>query len=249
MRIDKNKCAGCGQCSANCALGGIAARRRDPESGKFYYQIDEDECVDCGVCLRAGVCTTDALFMPECDYPRSLRSQFSDPLVVHPKTNVPGRGTEEMKTIEVTGRVTYGQVGIACEMGRPAVGARFTEVEKVAMALAKLDQVEFEPDNPCTKVMEDPHKGTFKEEVKNEKVLSAIIEMVVPTEKAKDVLNTIREVAKTVNCPFSVDLFARLEKDGTLPTTKILEEIGWEPAPNVKMNTGLGRPLSKEALR
>ncbi len=248
MRIDKNKCAGCGQCSANCALGGIAVRRRDPESGKFYYQINEDECVDCGVCLRANVCTTDALFMPEYDYPRVLRSQFSDPLVVHPKTNVPGRGTEEMKTIEVTGRVTHGQVGIACEMGRPAVGARFSEVEKVAMALARLG-VEFEPDNPCTKVMEDPSKGTFKAEVMNEKVLSAIIELVVPLEKAKEVLLTIREVAKTVHCPFSVDLFSRLDKNGRLPTDAILEEIGWEPAPNIKLNTGLGRPLSKEALQ
>ncbi len=248
MRIDKNTCAGCGQCSDNCALGGIASRRRDPESGKFYYQINEDECVDCGVCLRSGVCTTDALYMPEYEYPRTLRSQFSDPLVVHPKTNVPGRGTEEMKTIEVTGRVARGQVGIACEMGRPAVGARFTEVEKVAMALAKLG-VEFEPANPCTQVMADPRKGIMKEEVKNEKVLSAIIEMVVPIEQAKDVLLTIRDVAAQVNCPFSVDLFSRLDKDGSLPTEKILEEIGWEPAPNVKLNTGLGRPLSKEALQ
>lgn len=248
MRIDRNTCAGCGQCVDNCALGGVAVRRRDPESGTFYYQINEDDCVDCGVCLRAGVCSTGALFMPEYDYPRLLRSQFSDPLVVHPKTNVPGRGTEEMKTIEVTGRVTRGQVGIACEMGRPAVGARFTEVEKVAMALAKLG-VEFEPDNPCTKVMDDPHKGTVKEEVKNEKVLSAIIELVVPVERAGEVLKTIREVSSQVKCPFSVDVFSRVDKDGTLPTEKILADIGWEPAPNVKLNTGLGRPLSKEALQ
>ena len=248
MRIDRIKCAGCGQCSANCALGGVAARRREPDTGRFYYQINEDDCVDCGVCLRANVCSADALHMPEYDYPRILRSQFSDPLVVHPKTNVPGRGTEEMKTIEVTGRISRGQVGIACEMGRPAVGARFSEVEKVTMALAAIG-VEFEAANPCTQVMADPHKGIMKEEVKNEKVLSAIIEMLVPFEQAGEVLSTIREVSKQVNCPFSVDLICPLEKDGSAPTLDLLKELNWEPAPNIKMNTGLGRPLAKEALQ
>lgn len=245
MRIDRYTCAGCGQCSTHCALGGVAARRRDPDTGRIYYQINEDECVDCGVCLRAKVCTTGALFMPEYAYPRLLRSQFSDPLVVHPKTNVPGRGTEEMKTIEVTGRIVRGQVGIACEMGRPAVGARFTEVEKVSMALAAIG-VEFEPQNPCTQVMDDPTRGTMREEVKNEKVLSAIIEMVVPFAKAKEVLHTIRAVSTGVNCPFSVDLICPLEADGSAPTINLLRELDWEPAPNIKLNTGLGRPLFTE---
>ncbi len=246
MRIDENKCAGCGQCSEFCALGICMTRRKNPDTGRYYYQINEDECVDCGVCYRSGACSTGAIFMPDYEYPRTLRQQFSDPLVVHPKTNVPGRGTEEMKTIEITGRVPRGYCGIACEMGRPSVGARFSEVEKVAMALAKLN-VEFEPVNPCTMVMENPHIGTFKDEVKNEKVLSAIIEMVVKIEEAPAILNTIREVSSIVKCPFSVDFFAPLEPDGTPPTLKVLEDINWTPAPNIKMNTGLGRPLAKNA--
>ena len=143
MRIEKHKCAGCGQCTEYCTLGNISARRRDEKSGRLYYEIDEDECVDCGVCLRADVCQTDALFMPKYEWPRTVRANFSDPLVEHPETKVPGRGTEEMKTNEVTGRIKPGHVGIACEMGRPAVGARFHDTQKVAMALAKLG-VEFE---------------------------------------------------------------------------------------------------------
>jgi Pyruvate/2-oxoacid:ferredoxin oxidoreductase delta subunit len=245
LRIDKEKCAGCGQCGEYCTIGNITSRRRDARTGRVYYEIDEDECVDCGVCLRAGVCSTEALHMPDYDYPRVLRSQFSDPLVVHPKTNVPGRGTEEMKTIEVTGRIKRGFVGIACEMGRPTVGARFADVEKVAMALAKLG-VEFEPANPCTQVMADPKKGTIKDEVKNEKVLSAIIEMVVPLAEAKAVLATIREVAGEVGCVFSVDLICPLTEDGSVPTVAILEELGWQVPPNGKVNNGLGRPLAAE---
>jgi NAD-dependent dihydropyrimidine dehydrogenase PreA subunit len=243
MRIDKTKCAGCGQCTEFCSLGNISFRRRDEATGRLYYEINEDECVDCGVCLRAGVCGTEALYMPDYDYPRVLRGQFSDPLVVHPKTNVPGRGTEEMKTIEVTGRIKRGQVGIACEMGRPGVGARFYDVEKVAMALAAIG-VEFEPANPCTQVMDDPAKGTVKPEVKNEKVLSAIIEMVVPLAEAEAVLTTIRRVAGDVSCVFSVDLICPLAEDGTVPTVGLLEKINWPVPPNGKMNNGLGRPLA-----
>lgn len=245
MRIDKDKCAGCGQCVEYCTLGNISSRRRDPANAKIYYEINEDECVDCSVCLKAGVCTTDALYMPEYEWPRILRSQFSDPMVVHPKTNVPGRGTEEMKTNEVTGRIQRGFVGISCEMGRPAVGARFYDVEKVAMALARLE-VQFESSNPCTQIMADPYKGVFKDEVRNEKVLSAIIEMIVPVEKATMVLATIREVAAEVDCVFSVDLISLIDEDLTYPATNILKKLNWTARPNGKINTGLGRPLFKE---
>ena len=245
MRIDKDKCAGCGQCVEYCTLGNIASRRRDPVNAKIYYEICEDECVDCSVCLKAGVCSNDAIYVPDYDYPRVLRAQFSDPMLVHPKTNVPGRGTEEMKTNEVTGRIKPGFVGISCEMGRPAVGTRFSDVEKVAMALAKLG-VEFEPANPCTQVMADPRMGVFKDEVKNEKVLSAIIEMIVPVSKATELLATIREVAPTVDCVFSVDLITIINKDLSYPATEILAALNWTARPNGKLNTGLGRPLAGE---
>jgi ferredoxin len=246
VRIDKDKCAGCGTCTEYCTIGPIAFRKRDEKTGRIYYEIDEDECVDCGVCLRANVCSTQALHMPDYQYPRNLRGLFSDPLTVFPNTGVAGRGTEEIKTAEVTGRIKPGHVAIACEMGRPAVGARFYDVEKVAMALAKLG-VEFEACNPCTQVMADPTTGVFKDEVRNEKVLSAIIEMLVPIDKAQDVLETIRTAAAKVDCPFCVDLVCRVDDDGAIPSLAILEALSWTPMPNIKMNTGLGRPLAKEA--
>jgi NAD-dependent dihydropyrimidine dehydrogenase PreA subunit len=245
MRIDKSKCAGCGQCIEYCTIGNISACRRDAKTGQLYYEIDEDECVDCGVCLRAKVCETGALFMPKYQWPRTIRANFSDPLVEHPETGVAGRGTEEMKTNEVTGRIKRGFVGIACEMGRPAVGARFRDTQKVAMALAKLG-VEFEPHNPCTTLMADPKTGRFKEEVLNEKVLSTIIEMIVETDKAPEVLKTIRQVASELDCVFSVDLISHVNKDGSVAGKSIVDSIGWPVAPNGKLNTGLGRPLARE---
>lgn len=245
MRIDKHKCAACGQCTEYCTLGNIAMCRRDEASGRLYYEINEEECVDCGVCLRAGVCQTDALFMPKYEWPRTVRANFSDPLIEHPETKVAGRGTEEMKTNEVTGRIKRGFVGIACEMGRPAVGARFYDTQKVAMALAKLG-VEFEPQNPCTSLMADPKTGRFKTEVLNEKVLSAIIEMIVPIEKAADVLKVIREVSGEIGCVFSAALISRFNPDESIPVIPIMKSLDWPLSPNGKLNTGLGRPLARE---
>jgi len=244
MRINKEKCVACGQCIQFCTLGDISACKRDERTGRLYFEIDEDECVDCGVCLRANVCGVDALYMPEYEYPRTIRSNFSDPLVEHPLTKVPGRGTEEIKTNEVTGRIKRGFVGIACEMGRPAVGARFYDIEKVAMRLAKLG-VGFEAENPCTGLMADKTTGRFKPEVLNEKVLSAIIEMLVPIEQAEAVLTAIREVASEVDCVFSVDLIARFEPDGSIPTIPILKKLNWPVPPNGKVNNGMGRPLAE----
>ena len=243
MRINQAKCAGCGQCTEVCPLGTITSRRRNTGNSKLYYEIDEEECVDCGVCLRSGICSADALIMPNYQWPRTVRAAFSDPTVEHRETKVAGRGTEEVKTNEVTGRIRRGFVGISCEMGRPSMGARFTDIEKVAVALARLG-VEFEPNNPCTKLMEDPGKGTFKYEVKQEKVLSAIIEMLVSLEEMPRILEEIRKIEKQVDCVFSVDLITVLEEGNRIPTLPILFEMGWPVRPNGKMNTGLGRPLA-----
>jgi len=58
--------------------------------------------------------------------------------------------------------------------------------------------------------------GRFKEEVLNEKVLSTIIEMIVETDKAPEVLKTIRQVASELDCVFSVDLISHVNKDGSV---------------------------------
>ena len=96
MRIHSEKCVGCGRCADYCMLQCIS------KNGN-RFQINEEECVDCGVCLRAGVCAKDAIYMPEENYryPRAVRMQFSDPGVQHPALKAWGRGTEEAKTNDV----------------------------------------------------------------------------------------------------------------------------------------------------
>ena len=56
-------------------------------------------------------------------YPRIIRAIFSDPTIRHESTGVSGRGTEEMKTNDVTNNFVEGKIGFSIELGRPGVGA------------------------------------------------------------------------------------------------------------------------------
>ena len=69
------------------------------------------------------VCPTAAFEPDELAWPRVVRRAFSDPRVPHESTGVQGRGTEEVKTNDVSGRVKVGEVGFTIEFGRPGVGA------------------------------------------------------------------------------------------------------------------------------
>ncbi|MFZ7101561.1 MAG: DUF362 domain-containing protein [Peptococcaceae bacterium] len=238
MYIEQDLCRQCQACIPYCPVGAIME-----QDGKV--EIDLAECVECEICTNAGVCPADALKMQELAWPRILRSQFSNPLVTHPDTGVPGRGTEEMKTNEVTGRFKRGIAGMAVEMGRPGTGTRFADVEKVAMAMAG-ENVHFEPHNPVTWLMEDQETGKIRDDVKNVKVLSAIIEFDLPQEKIKPVLERLQTVIPEIDTVFSLDLACRLEEDGCNPAIERAEEAGFRCTFNGKTNVGLGRPLAKE---
>jgi predicted molibdopterin-dependent oxidoreductase YjgC len=203
--------------------------------------IDLDECVECGVCIKAGVCPTESLaHEATLSEGRQLRKTFSDPWVTHPSTNVLGRGTEEMKTNEVTNRFGKGVCGMAAELGRPGIGTRFTDVEKVAKACAACG-VEFEPCNPVTALMTDKSKGTIKPEFLNEKVLSAIVEFICPNEKVVPVLQAVKKVSGELDTVFSLEVCCLVDDDGTFPMYELIAKAGFTPSLNGKTNIGLGR--------
>jgi NAD-dependent dihydropyrimidine dehydrogenase PreA subunit len=240
MRIDENKCTGCLKCVPYCPMAAIAK-----VPGRRLATIDEDECVECGVCLRASVCSSEALYQQELEWPRALRATFSDPRTEHKETGVPGRGTEEMKTNDVTGRFAPGRVGMAAELGRPGTGARFYDVEKVAMAIAGLG-LALEPKNPVTMLMPDPTTGKIREDALNEKVLSAIVEFDAELEQVPTIVATLNEVAKEVDTVFSVDLISLVDPDGTIPVEKLdWASLSRKLSINGKFNLGMGRPRAK----
>jgi hypothetical protein len=207
--------------------------------------INDDECVECGVCFRSKVCPVDAFEEEVHSWPRSIRAAFSNPRLVHKETRVPGRGTEEAKTNDVTGQFRKGFVGVTTEMGRPGVGARFYDVEKVAQALARAG-VEFAPNNPVTYLMVDRKTGNLNKEIINEKVCSAMIESTTSIENLPKVINELKEVAPQIETVFSLTISSRLDDDGTAPCEKILKDLEVPFYINGKTNVGLGRPLFEE---
>lgn len=76
MKINKEKCIACKACHPYCPLGVISFVRWED---KKKSEVDQSDCVECGACLRSGVCPTDAIFMPELEWPREIRPQFSNP--------------------------------------------------------------------------------------------------------------------------------------------------------------------------
>ena len=237
MKIDSTKCAGCMECADFCPMDCIAEH-------EGAARIDEDECVECGVCLRAGVCPNDALYVPEesLRYPRLIRAQFSDPGVPHPVTNQGGRGTEEMKTNDVTGRFRRGEFGMALEFGRPGIGTRMTEIEKVLRVLVGM-HVELEENNPVYALLADPQTGRLKPEVRHEKVLSAILEFKIRDEQLEDVVRKLKPVLANVDTVVSWGVATRFAEDGTLPVRARLAALGVPARPNAKINMGMGRPI------
>jgi len=235
--LDSETCTGCELCIPYCPVGAIYM-----EEG--VAKINDDECVECGVCFRSGICPVACFTESELSWPRILRAVLSNPLTESPDTRVPGRGTEEVKTNEVSGRIKPGFVGLAIELGRPGIGTRFHDVQKVTQAMAEVG-AEFEAENPVTFWMTDKKTGKLREDVLNEKSLSAIVECAFPIDKLKPAIEKLREVSKEINTVCSVVSAVKVARDGSIPTDKIFKELGITPAPNSKNNVGLGRPLFK----
>ncbi len=237
MYIDEEVCTNCAKCIPICPVRAIFV-----DSVRKQVTINQELCVECGVCYRSGICEHAGFTQTDLEWPRSIRAALSDPMIVNPETRIPGRGTEEMKTNDVTGRYPRDHVGIAVELGRPGVGASCIDIQKVSRVCANFG-VTFCEQNPLTHLMTDQDIGNMHPEVLGERVLSAIVEFNVPLDKAPVVLNALRTVATDLDTVFSLDVISLVEPNGTVPVYPMLEKLNFNPSINGKTNLGLGRPL------
>jgi ferredoxin len=276
MQIDPKKCVACGNCIPVCPMGAIYI---DPAIQRAT--INYDECVECSTCFRGmsqehlnpvmvrtvrklarifrfrfepepDVCPTAAFVMEELEWPRIVRRVFSDPLVEHKSTGVHGRGTEEVKTNDVAHRVSVGEAGYVIEFGRPGVGVRFHEIQKVTMALARMG-VQFEQKNPITHLMVDVSTGELKPDLLHEKILSAIVEIKTPVGRVPEILETIDRISKELDTVIAVGVSTRCDENGEEKIlSSLLDEHGYTYH-RAKTNLGLGRVTNvqkkEEAVR
>ncbi len=269
MKINPEKCVACGNCTYVCPVGAIYV---DPDTRRST--INRDECVECYTCYNGlsqehlnptfvrtvrkllqlarirfdpepDVCPTAAFEPDELNWPRVVRRAFSDPRVPHESTGIHGRGTEEVKTNDISGRVKIGEVGFTIEFGRPGVGAWFRDIQKMTVALAKAG-VTFESKNPVASLMTDVSTGEIREDVLNERVLSAIVEIKVPVERTEEIIRIVWDVEKQIDTVVAIGVGVRCDEDGEdLKVAPILERLGYR-LERAKTNIGLGRVTNIE---
>lgn len=264
MTINPSKCVACGNCTYVCPMGAIYI---DPQIRRAT--INRNECVECYACYNGmsqehlnpkmvrmlrrifqmmrlrfdpepDVCPTAAFEPEELAWPRIVRRAFSDPRVPHESTGVEGRGTEEVKTNDVSGRVKVGEVGFTIEFGRPGVGVWMRDIQQMCRALAQAG-VSFEKRNPVTSLMTDVSEGTLREDILNEKVLSAIVEIKTRVERTEEIIRLVWEVEKRINTVIAIGVGTRCDSDGEERVVgPILERLGYR-LERAKTNIGLGR--------
>lgn len=263
MIIDPKKCVACGNCVAVCPMGAIYI---DPV--KRRATVNQDECVECYTCFRGmstehlnptlvrgirklggffrwrfdpepDVCPTAAITEQELVWPRIVRRAFSDPVVPHESTGVHGRGTEEVKTNDITNRVGPEDAGFTVEFGRPTIGVRFWQIQEMTRALAGTG-IEFEPRNPVTSLMADTSTGELRPDILNEKILSAIVEFKTALPNVPRVLRMVKEVAGRLDTVVAVGVSARCDAQGENRLEEMLTREGFAYNRG-KTNLGLGR--------
>ncbi len=237
--IDADLCNGCQVCLMYCPLGVI-------QMAGDKAVIDQAQCVECFVCTRKGVCAKHAIQPADITTKgRELRHFLSDPTETKAATGVPGRGTEESKTNDVTGRVKKGQLGICIDMGRPGIGVWMRDVERVSMALARAG-LNFEEASPLTAVLKDKRTGVIMDEVREERLLSIIVEGTIAEKDFPKVIAALRAVEKEIDTVFSLGVISRVDARGQAPFLAQLGGLGMTPPVRGKVNVGLGKPLMED---
>ncbi|HUX94629.1 MAG TPA: 4Fe-4S binding protein [Bacteroidales bacterium] len=271
MIINSRKCVACGNCVAVCPMSAIKV-----DTVKNRAIINDEECVECGTCYRGmstenlnpvviriirriaksfrfrfepepDVCPTSAFEMNELEMPRLIRQIFSDPVVEHKSTGIKGRGTEEVKTNDVRLRVDTGEVGYTIEFGRPGVGVKFYEIQEMTRAFARLG-VTYESNNPITYLMVDLKNGDLREDILNEKILSAIVEIKTGVDMVGKVLASVFEVNKQINTVTAIGISTRCDENGEeTMLAPVLDKLNYSHF-RAKTNMGLGRITNRIEL-
>ena len=263
MKINSDKCVACGNCTYVCPMGAIYI---DPAIKRAT--VNATECVECHACYNGlgqehlnptmvrtmrklfqwmrlrfdpepDVCPTAAFEPDPLSRPRVVRRAFSDPRVPHESTGIEGRGTEEVKTNDISGRVRVGEVGFTIEFAQPGVGVWFRDMQKMCAELAKAG-VSFKKKNPVTSLMSDVAKGTIRED---------ILKIRVPVERTEEIIRPVWAVEKQIDTVVAIGVGTRCDDEGEDNVVgPILQRLGYK-LERAKTNIGLGRITNRNIER
>jgi hypothetical protein len=109
--------------------------------------------------------------------------------------------------------------------------------------------VDFEKKNPVTTLMTDQKTGRLREDILNEKVMSAILEIKTTVDKTEEIIRLVKEVEKEIETVVVLGVGVRCDAKGDENVVApILEKLGYE-LHRAKTNVGLGRITNPDALQ
>jgi ferredoxin len=235
--IDHALCVGCRLCVPLCPMGAISMAHKKAS-------IDANECAECGTCSRSRICPVDAIEPGTLGWPRVLRETFSNPLAVHAGTGISGRGTEGIKTNDSQSRYRRGEMGVFIELGRPVLGARFSDVERVVKKF-RSHGYDVIPHNPIAGLIDDPKTGALKPEILDEKMISCVIEFLLPDTAAGELMEMTLELAGEVERVFSLSVGLRADEEGGARFEELFGPDVFS-FPNAKVNIGMSQHMAGE---
>lgn len=235
--IDQSSCIGCGRCVPLCPMEAITL-------GDKTSSIDPNECAECSTCYRAEICPVDAIIPVKLEWPRVLRETFSNPLAVHETTGITGRGTEGIKTNDSQNRYKRGEMGVFIEVGHPVLGGRFYDVERIVKKF-KAHGYKVIPQNPIAALIGDPKTGALKTEILNEKVISCVIEFILPDAAADELMKIVQEISGEVESVFSLSVGLRADEQGKSNFERVFGPDVY-CLPNTKANIGVAQSIAGE---
>jgi hypothetical protein len=89
--------------------------------------------------------------------------------------------------------------------------------------------------------MTDVSTGAIREDILNEKILSAIVEIKVTIDRTEEIIRLVKEVEGQVDTVIAIGVGARCDEEGEEnEVAPILERLGYK-LERAKTNVGLGR--------
>ena len=97
--------------------------------------------------------------------------------------------------------------------------------------------------------MSDLATGTIREDILDEKVLSAIVEIKVSIDRAEEIIRLVWDVEKQIDTVVALGVGVRCDQDGEENVVApILEKLGYK-LERAKTNIGLGRITNPAGLQ
>jgi hypothetical protein len=98
-------------------------------------------------------------------------------------------------------------------------------------------------------LMTDVATGTLREDVLNEKVMSAIVEIKVGVERTEEIIQLVHKVEKEVDTVVTLGVGTRCDEHGDEKiVAPILERLGYK-IERAKTNMGLGKITNPDAAK